>query len=379
LDFGKRLQELEERGLRRETWPVDSCQGALISIQGRPFINFASNNYLGLAQRGEVREAAEQAIRDFGWGSGASRLMSGTHRLHEELEARLATLKRTEAALLFPSGYAANVGALPALSDERTRILSDELNHASLIDGIRLARGEVTIYPHADTEALEAALAQQEDKALVVSDGVFSMDGDVAPLREMVTAVERQGGVLYLDDAHGTGVLGTEGRGTSEHFGVSSASLLQMGTLSKALGGIGGFIAGDRDVIAYLRSRARSFIFSTALPAPACAAGIAALEILEREGGHLRDRLDRLCRYLAVGLERLGLVADPMTPIFPVHAGSVERCVRVSAELRNQGIFGPAIRPPTVPAEACRIRISLTADHEASHVDRLLDVLGMVL
>ena len=359
---------------------MDSCHGALISIQGQSFINFASNNYLGLAQRAEVREAAEQAIRDFGWGSGASRLMSGTHRLHEELEDRIARFKKTEAALLFPSGYAANVGALPVLSDEGTGILCDQLNHASLIDGVRLAKGEVTIYPHADAEALEAALALRGGgNTLVVSDGVFSMDGDLAPLREIVAAVEREGGVLYLDDAHGTGVLGAEGRGTSEHLGIRSPSLLQMGTLSKALGGLGGFIAGNDDVIGYLRSRARSFIFSTALPAPACAAGIAALGILEREGGPLRERLDGLCRYLATGLKRLGFEADPTTPIFPVRAGSVQQCLRVSAELRNQGIFGPAIRPPTVPADACRIRVSLTADHEVSHLDRLLDALGAVM
>jgi len=380
MNFRKNVEDLSRQGLLRQTWPVESTHGAIVLMGGRPCINFASNNYLGLADREEVREAAARAIRDFGWGAGASRLMSGTHLLHEELEGRIASFKGTESALLFNSGYAANVGVLPALCGEDTLILSDELNHASLIDGIRLSKAPVRIYPHRDAEAARSLMALPEgERPVIVTDGVFSMDGDLAPVRILAGLAEQREGLLYVDDAHGTGVLGAGGRGTAEMLGVQSDLLVQMGTLSKALGSVGGFVAGSRDVIRYLKSRARPFIFSTALPPAASAAGLAALGLMATEGEALRGRLQGLCRYLARGLGKLGLKADDETPIFPVRVGSVEECLRVSRELRKHGIFSPAIRPPTVAPDACRIRISVMASHEESQLDRLLDVLGETL
>ena len=366
---------IAEAGLLRETRPIRGPHGRLIRIGGRELLNFASNDYLGLADDPRPAAAARGALDRLGWGSGASRLLSGTNELHERLEERLAAFHGAGAALLFGSGYLANIGVLPVLAGEGTVLFSDALNHASLIDAARLSKAEVRIYPHADPEALGRMLRAAGGRRVVATDGVFSMDGDLAPLDRILALLDRDDDILYVDDAHGTGVIG-EGKGAAAHFGLADPRLVLMGTLSKALGGIGAFVVGPRELVDVLRSRARSFIFDTALPPPAAAAALAALEILEAEGRRLRAALHANCRRLASGLRALGFPADPSTPVFPVVLGTPERAMAAARRLEAAGIFAPGIRPPAVPAQACRLRLSVTAAHTAEDLDRLTEALA---
>lgn len=380
--FESSLENLRRNSLLRKIMDRASAQGPKIRIGEREYLNFASNDYLGLASHPRVVQAAQEALARFGAGSGASRLLAGGCPLHRELEERIAGLKGSEAALLFGSGYAANTAILPAITAPGDVILSDELNHASIVDGCRLSRAETIVYRHRDMEHLEALLKDsRQRRVFVVTDTVFSMDGSLAPLKEMQELLRRYEAALYLDDAHGTGVLG-RGRGALSHFGLSPGQrpepwtmpwTIQMGTLSKALGSFGAFAAADGNTIEWLVNTARSFMFSTALPPPAVAASLAALDILLEDDG-LLDRLWANRDRLAAGVKALGFeTGSSETPIIPLFMKDVGSALGLSERLLEKGIYAPAIRPPTVREP--RIRITVTASHAEEDLDGLVGAL----
>ncbi|AKQ68822.1 8-amino-7-oxononanoate synthase [Myxococcus hansupus] len=369
------LEALSERGLRRYLEPLDSPQGPVVRVGGETLVNFSSNDYLGLASSPTVRAAALAAVERYGVGTGASRLVVGDTAAHHRLEARLAAFERAEAVRLFNSGYAANTGIIPALVGPGDSVFSDALNHASLVDGCRLSRARVCVYPHADVEALERALAETPARRkLVVTDTVFSMDGDTAPLRDIVAACRAHGAALMVDEAHATGVLGARGAGLCDELGLEDAVDLRMGTLSKALGVMGAYVATSRAVADLLVSRARPFVFSTALPAHLCAAAEAAVDAVEGDPP-LRERLWRNIRRFAEGLRSLGLQAEPRSAVFPVILGEPERALDAARRLREAGVLVKAIRPPTVPEGTSRLRFCLSASHTVGHVDLALEAL----
>jgi 8-amino-7-oxononanoate synthase len=373
--FDEDLKNLEAEGLLRGIADRNSPQGPKIVIGGRELLNFGSNDYLGLAAHPSLRKAAERALGHYGVGGGASRLLSGGTSLAGELEARAASLKGAGAALLLNSGYAANTGIIPAIARAGDAIFSDELNHASLIDGCRVSRAETRIYRHRDMEHLERLLKQTWAKRkAVVTDSVFSMDGDIAPLKDLDTLCTRYNALLYLDDAHATGVLGG-GRGSLAHFSMEPEPwIIQMGTFSKALGSYGAFAAADEVKIKWLTNSARSLIYSTALPACVVAASLEAIEILEKDAG-LIDRLWGNRERLASGLQKLGLnTGASETPIVPIILKGVKETVNLSDKLLEAGIYAPAIRPPSV--KESRIRLTVTAAHTAEDIDRLLEALS---
>lgn len=366
------LDALSARGLRRFLEPLDSPQGPLVRVGGETLVNFASNDYLGLAASPTLRAAAAAALEVHGVGSGASRLVVGDTTAHQRLEARLASFEHSEAALLFNSGYAANVGTLQALVGPEDAVFSDALNHASLIDGCRLSRARVVVYPHADVEALERALTSTPARRkLVVTDTVFSMDGDHAPLQEIVRVCQAQGAALLVDEAHATGVLGARGSGLCEELGLGDAVDVRMGTLSKALGGLGAYICASRSVVDLVLHRARPLVFSTALPAALCAAAEAAVDIVEHDDA-LRARLWRNIRRFSEGLRSLGFIAEPRSAVFPVIVGDPEHAVAASRALRARGLLVKAIRPPTVPEGTSRLRFCLSAAHTEGHLELAL-------
>jgi len=349
-------------------------------MSGKEVLLLCSNNYLGLAEHPALAQAAHDALERYGAGSGASRLISGNMDLHEELEHRIAGFKGTEAAILFNSGYAANTGAIPAIAEDRDVILSDELNHASIIDGCRLSRARTVVYRHRDPDHVESLLKEHAAcrRKLIVTDGVFSMDGDIAPLPDLALLAERYDAMLMVDDAHGTGVLGKRGRGTVEHFGMEGRVHIQMGTLGKALGSFGAYVAGDRGLITYLFNSSRSYIFSTSLPPAVCAASIAALDIVDQEPWR-RDRLWQNRERLANGLVSKGIsLGASSTPIIPVLLGGAERTLTAAAELFAAGVFATAIRPPSVPDGSSRIRTTVMATHSDQDIDKALAVFGML-
>ncbi|MEW6325683.1 MAG: 8-amino-7-oxononanoate synthase, partial [Nitrospirota bacterium] len=360
---------------------VASGQEAQLLIDGQWYANFGSNNYLGLANHPDLKAASAAAIEQYGVGAGASRLITGTMAPHEACETALAAFKRAEAAVLFNSGYAANLGLIPALAGPDGVIFADRANHASLFDGCRVSRAQLKIYRHRDVEQLGRLLDRSAPRAtkLIVTDSVFSMDGDLAPLPELLALAHRHGARLLVDDAHGTGVLGPTGRGACEHFNLAPSAhderLIQMGTLSKALGGFGAFVAGPRALIAYLQNRCRTFLYATALPPAVAAAATAALAVLEREPER-RDRLWRHRRRCADALSRMGCdLMGSETPILPVRIGDPARALAVSDALWRRHCLVPAIRPPTVPKRTDRLRISLMATHRDEEIDRLLAAL----
>jgi len=374
MDFNKELDEIREAGLYRTLRRMESATARAVTVEGRTLLMCASNNYLGLANDPRVQEASMAAIREYGTGSGGSRLTTGNTELHEKLEAEIAAFKGTEAALLFNSGYAANLAALTALVGEDDLILSDALNHASLIDGARLSKAERKIYGHADLVELEALLREAKGRyrrILIVTDGVFSMDGDIAPLPAICDLAEQYGADVMVDDAHATGVLGPNGAGTVDHFGLHGRVAVQMGTLSKACAAEGGYIAGSRDMIDYLVNRARPFIFSTALSPAVIGAARAALQIV-REEPHRRESVLAQAEWLRSMLRGDGFTVFPSeTPIIGVLIGEAEEAVTFARRLEEAGVFAPAIRPPTVPQGTSRIRLTLTATHTNSDVDAI--------
>lgn len=380
--FKNELEVLQSQGLYRVLRPLDGGQGPRIRIGGREVISLASNDYLGLASHPVLTRAAIEATERYGTGSGASRLLSGSQPLHHALEDDLARFLGCEGALVFNSGHGANSGTLAALCGRGDLIISDALNHASIVDGCRLSRADKRVYKHCDMNELEDILkvSNKYRRRWIVTDGVFSMDGDVAPLPEIVGLAERYGAALYLDEAHATGVLGPRGRGCAAHFRLAERITLRMGTLGKALGSFGAFVAGDREIIDVLINRARPFIYSTSLPPSVLAASRAAVALIQSaEGESLRQHLQGNVKILGARLNESGFYSgDGATPILPVILGSVERTAAVAEALFEEGVFAPAIRPPTVPAGSARLRLSVMATHseaDLSRVNRLLDTL----
>ncbi|MHB8874546.1 MAG: 8-amino-7-oxononanoate synthase [Myxococcaceae bacterium] len=364
------LQEASSQGLRRFLEPLSSPQGPVVRLSGETLINFSSNDYLGLAADPRLGEAARVAAQVLGVGAGASRLIVGDNVEHRALEACAAQWMGTEAALLFGSGYAANVGILQALLGEGDVVFSDALNHASLIDGCRLSRARVVVYPHRDLEELEVLMrATPGRRRLVCTDSVFSMDGDWAPLAGLVELCRREGAALLVDEAHALGVLGEHGAGLCEELGLGAQVDLRMGTLGKALGSFGAFVAASSPVCQALLNRARSLVFSTALPAPVCAAARAAIGIC-REDTELRARLWRNIRRFAEGLR-----VEPRSAIFPVLFGEPGPALEASRKLRERGLLVKAIRPPTVPEGTSRLRFALSAGHTRGQIDLALECL----
>ncbi len=372
--FEQHLQKLGDQHLLRRLRTIASATGPTVILEGREVILLSSNNYLGLATHPTVVEAAITATRRYGAGSGAARLVCGTLTPHEALETALARFKGTEAALTFAAGYLANIGVIPALIGKDGLILADRLCHASLIDGCRLSGATFRVYHHRDMNHLEQLLARRTSgkPTLIVTDGIFSMDGDIAPMRDIAQLAERYGATIYVDDAHGTGILGHTGRGTLEHCEVESRVPYHMGTLSKAIGSAGGYLAGSAAFIAYLVNTCRAFTYTTAPPPATAAAATAAIQVIEQEPDR-RARLWRNRERLAQGLTRLGFrLAASESPILPVIVGDPDRAMNLAQALIDQGVYAPAIRPPTVPPATSRIRLTITADHTDEQIDRAL-------
>ncbi len=372
--FEQRLRQLEQRHLLRTLRALESASDAEVTIGGRPVVLMASNNYLGLATHPALKQAAIDATERFGVGAGAARLVSGTLPPHEELEIALAKFKGTEAALAFGSGYLANLGLIPALIGTDGLILADRLCHASLIDGCRLSGAGLRVYRHNDMTHLKSLLAKRPSKrdTLIVTDGVFSMDGDLAPLPELIELADRYGARLFVDDAHGTGVMGAHGRGTLEHYGVESRLPFHMGTLGKALGTCGAYVAGPAVLIRYLINAARTFLFATAPPPATAAATVAALRVVQAEPDR-RKRLWDNRNYVCAGLRDAGFrLTASASPILPVLIGDARKAVAMAGRLLELGVYAPAIRPPTVPKDTSRIRVTVTSEHSHAQLDRAL-------
>ena len=359
------LDQLHQAGLWRSLRSITTAPTGRALLDGRDVILLGSNNYLGLSVHPIVTEAAATAARKYGTGASASRLMSGNCDLYTELEAKIAKVKKTEAALVFGSGYLANIGTIPVLAGDRDLILSDALNHASLIDGCRLSHATKQIYRHCDIEHLESLLTQSTKfrRRLIVTDGIFSMDGDIAPLPEICELADRYDAMVMVDDAHSFGVLGEKGGGTVEHFGLENHGVIQMGTLSKAVGGLGGYVAGSADLINFLVNRARSFIFTTGLPPATLAGASAALDVIYSTP-ELRRRLSSNVLLLKNALLEKGFQLLPSeTQILPLILGAADVASRFAEVLLSHGVYAPAIRPPTVPEGTSRLRLSVIASH----------------
>lgn len=371
------LANLREAGLHRQLRTVASAQGPRIVVDGRQLTNFSSNDYLGLADDPLLREAAIRAIERYGVGAGASRLICGNLAPYAELEERLAAFKGREAAVVFASGYAANVGTICALVGKGDTVILDKLNHASIIDGARQSGATIRVYPHGDLNKLEHLLkGNRAGRVLVVTESVFSMDGDLAPLKELVELKERHGAWLMIDEAHATGLFGPQRRGLAEALGVSDRIEVTMGTLSKALGSVGGFVCGSRSVVDLLINRARSLIYSTALPPAVVAAASAAVEfVMSGAGQARRDALWRKVSELKLGLGRLGFSIGSRSAILPLVLGDEVRAADWSRRLLDRGCFAPAIRYPTVARGAARLRLTVTAAHSGGQLADLVTAL----
>jgi 8-amino-7-oxononanoate synthase len=377
VEIEDRLAEIRNRGLYRRMRCVSGPQGPRVLLDGKPVLLLCSNNYLGLADHPRVREAAAEAAMRYGASAGASRLVSGNMTIHRRLEEQLAGFEGSDACLLFGSGYLANAGVVSALAREGDVVFSDALNHASIIDGCRLARAETFVYRHLDIDHLEWGLHQAEGRgALIVTDGVFSMDGDVAPLAEIVELAQRHDARVMVDEAHGTGVLGPGGRGAVADLGLEDEVDLIVGTLGKALGSYGAYVCCDQQMAKYLVNTARTLIFSTALPPPAVAAAMAALELL-REQPRRVEKLRRNGAVLRQSLDESGLpVPGGDTPIVPLIVGDAADAVRASERSLERGVFAQAIRPPTVPAGTSRLRLAVMASHTKSELREAAAVLA---
>jgi glycine C-acetyltransferase len=374
------LRQLEQTGLRTTVRTLDSPMDAWVTIDGRRLLNFCANNYLGLANHPRLRQAARQAIDRYGIGPGAVRTIAGTMTLHVELERRLAEFKQAEACITFQSGFAANLATIPALVGPEDGIFSDELNHASIIDACRLSRARVVRYAHCDVADLRAKIASAGTyrRGLIVTDGVFSMDGDIAPLDQICAVAEQHGLILMVDDAHGEGVLGRGGRGIVDHFGLHSRVPVEVGTLSKAFGVVGGLVAGSAAVVDWLRQRGRPFLFSSAMTVPDVAACIEAVKLLE-ESDALVARLWENARVLRAGMQALGFdTGHSTTPIVPVMLGEAPLAQQFSRRLFDKGLFAMAIGYPTVPMGKARIRVMNSAAHSPADLEEALAIFGDV-
>jgi glycine C-acetyltransferase len=365
------IDNLKQRHVFRQLRVVHGQEKAVCNIDGKEVINLSSNNYLGLTTHPHLMQAARQAIDTHGVGTAAVRTIIGTMDLHQQLEERLATFKHTEATLTFQSGFATNQAIIQALLEEQDAVISDELNHASIIDGIRLSKCKRYIYKHVDMNDLEDKLKQAQDARtkLIITDGVFSMDGDLGPLRDIVELAERYGAATYVDDAHASGVLGRNGRGSVDHWDLNGRVDVQVGTFSKAIGAQGGYMAGLQSLRDYLIHKARPFLFSNALPPSVMATCIAALDVLEQEP-QLIDKLWENTRYFKGALQKLGFdIGQSETPITPVIVGSGERAMKLSDRLFEEGVFAQGIGYPTVPEARSRVRTIITAAHTKENMD----------
>ncbi len=375
------LEALKQEGLFVTIRALESPQGAWIVVDGRKVLNLCSNNYLGFCNDPVLKEAAKKAIDEYGVGPGAVRSIAGTMKLHLELERKLAEFKGTEAVVSFQSGFCANLATIPALVGREDGIFSDELNHASIIDGCRLSRAEIIRYAHCDVDDLKAKLQEHRHRfrrALIVTDGVFSMDGDIAPLPEIVKLAREYDAFVMVDDAHGEGVLGRGGRGITDHFGLHGEVDIEVGTLSKAFGVVGGYVAGGTELCDYLRQRGRPFLFSSAVTPPDVAACIAAVDILLQSEERVQKLWENAC-YFQNGLKGLGFdIGKTQTPITPVMLGEATLAQKFSQRLFEEGIFAQAIGYPTVPRGAARIRVMISAVHTKEDLDFALEKFAKV-
>ena len=380
------LDELKAKGTHFRLRVLEDQQSPVCHYDGKEVINLASNNYLGLANHPKMIEASLAATRTLGVGSGAVRTIAGTMRIHMELEEKIARFKNVEACVVFQSGFAANAGTVSAILGKEDFILSDELNHASIIDGARLSRAKIKVFRHKDVahcEELLREVANEQGRRLVITDGVFSMDGDIGPVDKLAALAEKYGAIMMVDDAHASGVLGRNGRGSIDHFGVHGRVDVQVGTLSKAIGAMGGYVCGTRDLIDYLYHRARPFLFSTSHPPSVAASCIAAFDILEQEPERI-ERLWENTRYFQSELKRAGFniggVNTPATetPITPVIVGEGRAAMEFSRALFEEGVMGTGIAFPTVPEGKARIRLILTSEHTRAQLDRALETLQRV-
>ena len=377
IDLAQRLEELESEGLRRRLRLVDGPQGPRVLLDGRPVLLLCSNNYLGLADHPRLRRAAADAALTLGTSSGASRLISGSMRIHAELEARLADFKGNEAALLFGSGYLANTGTVATLAQRGDVVFSDELNHASIIDGCRLSGARTFVYRHLDTEHLQWGLRRTPGRAaLIATDGVFSMDGDIAPLEELVELARRHRCRLLVDEAHATGCVGPGGRGSVAAAGLSGEVDVIVGTLGKALGGYGAYVCGSQRLTDFLVNSSRPFIFSTAPPPPVVAAASAAIDLISEDSSRV-DRLRANAAALRQALREEGLEpAGSGTQIVPLLIGDADQVIALTEGLLAEGVFAQGIRPPTVPAGTCRLRLTTMASHRISELRGAARIIG---
>lgn len=375
------LQKLKDQNLWWTLRVHQSAQAARTQVDGRQVISLASNNYLGLTTHPKLKKAAIDAIKKYGVGSGAVRPIAGTMAIHEELESKLAKFKHAEASLVFQSGYISNVAVVSTVMGEGDLIVSDQLNHASIIDGARVTKSERKVYPHSDVQALEQLLKDTQGKyrrTLVVTDSVFSMDGDIAPLKEINALTKKYGTLFMVDDAHGSGVLGKHGRGAVNHFGLDGQVDIQIGTLSKAVGAMGGYVVGTKDLREYLIQKARPFLFSTSHPPSVAATCLAALEVMQKEPKWLKQLWDNTA-YFQGELKRMGFnTGKTQTPITPVIAGDPERAQQLSARLWKEGIFVQAIVFPMVAKEQSRVRAMVTAGHTTQDLSKCLEAFRKV-
>lgn len=384
--LSEQLEQLKQKGTYFRLRVLEDEQAPVCTFDGKKVINLASNNYLGLTTHPKLREAALEATRKYGVGSGAVRTIAGTMSIHMELEEKIARFKNVEACVVFQSGFAANAGTVSAILGKEDFIISDELNHASIIDGARLSRATIKVFRHKDLAHAEEMLKEVADKPghkLLISDGVFSMDGDIGPLPGLCDLAEKYGAIMMVDDAHASGVLGRNGRGTIDHFNVHGRVDVQVGTLSKAIGALGGYVCGSRDLIEFLYHRARPFLFSTSHPPSVAATCIAAFEVLEQEPERI-EKLWENTRYFKKELGNLGFniggVNTPAseTPITPIIVGEGRLAMEFSRELFKEGVMGTGIAFPTVPEGKARIRTIMTATHTREHLDKALEVLKRV-
>lgn len=374
------LNTLREQGLYRSLRILDSRQQATSQFDGRTVVNLSSNNYLGLTTHPKLIEAAIKAIRDFGVGSGSVRTIAGTMAIHMELERRLAVFKKTEAVVVFQSGFTANAGTVSSILTKDDVVISDALNHASIIDGCRLSRAAIKVFPHKDLAAARIVLQElpAAQRKLLITDGVFSMDGDLGPLPGLCDLAEEFGCIMMVDDAHASGVFGANGRGTVDHFNMHGRVDIQVGTLSKAIGALGGYVAGTKDFIEFLYHRARPFLFSTSHPPSVVATCIAALDVLEQEP-EIIDRLWDNTRFFKAGLVAMGFdTGMSESPITPVFAGEGSRAMKLSDRLFAEGVFAQGIAFPTVARDKARVRTIVTATHTKDELQFALDAFGKV-
>ena len=373
--LGQELNSLKQQNLYRNLRILEGEQKAHSTFDHRSVVNLSSNNYLGLTTHPKLRERALKAVEEFGVGSGSVRSIAGTMEIHMELERRLAEFKKVEAVVVFQSGFAANAGTVSAVLTKEDVVISDELNHASIIDGCRLSRAAIKVFPHKDVEAARKIIKElpSGQRKLLISDGVFSMDGDLGPLPDLCGLAEETGCIMMVDDAHASGVFGKNGRGTIDHFDMHGRVDIQVGTLSKAMGALGGYVAGNRNLIDFLYHRARPFLFSTSHPPAVAAACIAALDVL-LEDPQIIDRLWENTRFFKAGLERLGFNTGlSESPITPVIAGDSARAMKLSDRLFEEGVFAQGIAFPTVARDKARVRTIVTATHEREDLQFALD------